>query len=196
MGLLLDLNHEVDDLLSEARARLSDHQSLQRFFGTLAGARVHPLDHYVLLEHGVLQTQADRLIHALVGSMDLRLGLARQVDQCQVGPGFGMRRVHVVHMGEHLLGFVHVVEVVIGDSQVEESEGLVEVLRAHQEHYAGVLPHLLFDVDLASPLEDELIFDLVSGQIADSDALLVEVESCCEISQFVVAVSSLSIAIE
>jgi hypothetical protein len=86
------------------------------------------------------------------------------------------------------------VEVVVGDTQVEEGEGFVEVLRAHQEHDAGIFPHLLLDVDLTGPLENELVLDLISSQVADADTLLVELECLGEVAELVVTVTGLRVA--
>ena len=94
--IFLSLGHKVNDLLFESRASLRNSKCFQRLFGSLSRARVDPLNHYVLLEHCVLQSEPDCLVHALVGRMYLRLGLPRQVDKGQVGPGLGMGRVHVI----------------------------------------------------------------------------------------------------
>ena len=86
------------------------------------------------------------------------------------------------------------VQVVVSYSQVEEGEGFVEVLGAHEEHDACVFPHLLLDVDLTGALENEFVFNLVSCEIADADTLLVEGEGLSESVELVVAVAGFSIA--
>ena len=155
---------------------------------------MHPLDHNVLLQHSIFQAKSDCFVHALVGGVHLRLGFSRQINESKISPGFSVCRIHVVNMGKHFLSFIHMVEVVVGNSQVKEGEGFVEVLCTHQEHNSCIFPLFLFDVDLSSSLENKLILVLLSSKIADSNSLLVELKRLLELAKFMVTVTCFSVA--
>jgi hypothetical protein len=104
--------------------------------------------------------------------------------------------VHVVHMSEHFLSFVHHAEVEISNTEVEESKCFVIVLRAHQEHNTIILPHLKVNVNFTGALEHELVLNGLTGQVGNSNSFLVEFQSILLVLKLVVRMTSFAVTVE
>ena len=147
------------------------------------------------MENGSVDAKLDRLVHSLVGSIKRRV-IALEQDKGEVAPSLSAARVEVVHDAEHLLSLSELTKVVASDTKPEMSKGSLEILRAHQEHDLSIFPSVKFGVAMACTLEEELIFDVLTAQIGNSDSAHVVLQRLFKVILEVQRVTDLDVALE
>ena len=85
---------------------------------------------------------------------------------------------------------------IVGDAEIEETVRSLKLLGTHQEHHTRIFPLLHSNIDRSGPLEQKVVFDLLIGEVGDSNSLEVVLKCLLVVLDCDIAVSKLYVGRE